>query len=130
MNNIVLFYNNVPVLIYYDTFHQRHRVTRKVQLRGIGIRRNGGGLVSLAIYCFGYKITNKETALQENLCTHLVGVPNVCVKKTKNAVITLRTVPTFLQTGRFFYITDAKRNKGTGYFLTSAMRHPVRVCAF
>ena len=52
MNNIVLFYNYVPVLIYYDTFHQRRRFTRKVQLRGIGIRHNGGGLVSFAIYLF------------------------------------------------------------------------------
>jgi hypothetical protein len=50
-------------------------------LRSIGIRRNGGGLACLAICCFGYKITKKETALQENLCTHLVGVPNACVKK-------------------------------------------------
>lgn len=83
MNNIVLFYNYVPVLIYYDTFHQRRRFTRKVQLRGIGIRHNGGGLVSLAIYCFGYKITKKETALQENLCTHLGHLPNACVKKSK-----------------------------------------------
>ena len=52
MNNIVLFYNYVPVLIYYDTFHQRRRFTRKVQLRRIGIRHNGGGLVSFAIYLF------------------------------------------------------------------------------
>ena len=37
----------------------------------------------LLFICFGYKITKKETALQENLCTHLVGVPNACVKKSK-----------------------------------------------
>ena len=60
-----------------------HRRPRKVQLRGIGIRRNGGGLVWLAFFCFGNKITKKETALQENLCTHLGHGPNECVKKSK-----------------------------------------------
>ena len=79
MNNIVLFYNYVPVLIYYDTFHQRRRFTRKDQLRGIGIRHNGGGLVSLAIYRFGYKITKKGNSPARKPM-HAFGPPTKCVR--------------------------------------------------
>ena len=34
----------------------------------------------------------KEATLQENLCTHLVHIPNACIKK-QNAAITLMGVP-------------------------------------
>ena len=80
MNNCIVFIIIVPVLIYYyPSTNELHRVTRKVQLRGIGIRHNGGGLVSLAIYRFGYKITKKGNSPARKPM-HAFGPPTKCVR--------------------------------------------------
>lgn len=67
--------------MFYPSTNEITPCPRKVQLCGIGNRYIDGGLACLTIDCFGYKITKKEKALQENLCTHLGYLPNACVKK-------------------------------------------------
>ena len=53
MNVIVLFYNYCSRSYLLLPVHQLNTPSpRKVLLRGIGIRRNGGGLVWLAFYLF------------------------------------------------------------------------------
>ena len=92
-----MFYNYCSCSYLLLSVHQRITSSpRKVQLRGIRIHRNGGGLVSFAIYLFRLQNYKKRNSPARKP-THAFGPPSqMRALKKQNAAITLSGVWVFL----------------------------------